>query len=289
MQFPAWIFREVGGVSILPSQFAGCRPSFQEGALCNPRVDGSRLSCYPQILGASFGDESYDQFNLWARVLDVPVALTQRSYGASGELTFTIDDDRMCPANNGTWLLRTDGAAVTCAATDQWMRPDGEPVTRLLYFTGTEGGAVWRNAFNAHAWKPALAAAGVIPKPGPGERCKEAREDGMHALRHFCASVLPDSRQSIQGPGRLPRARRCRVGFSLRTYTHLSRRAARRVRGRPSTRCTGRAVSPRRPPDGPRLSHPPLIIGKPLVRGIPVLSVDYFNQNWYQFLKHRQK
>ncbi|WP_460520996.1 GNAT family N-acetyltransferase [Flindersiella endophytica] len=57
--------------------------------------------------------------NLWARLLDVPVALTQRSYDVPGELTFRIDDDRMCPANNGTWLLRTDGDSVTCGPTDQ--------------------------------------------------------------------------------------------------------------------------------------------------------------------------
>jgi hypothetical protein len=35
-------------------------------------------------------------------------------------------------------------------------------------------------------------------------------------------------------------------------------------------------------------SAPPLITRKLLVRGILVFSVDYFNQNWYQFLKHRQ-
>lgn len=54
--------------------------------------------------------------NLWARLLDVPAALTQRSYGTTGALAFTIDDDRMCPANNRTWLLHADG---TCVATDQ--------------------------------------------------------------------------------------------------------------------------------------------------------------------------
>ncbi|MEV6118379.1 hypothetical protein AB0L59_39395 [Streptomyces sp. NPDC052109] len=41
---------------------------------------------------------------------------------------------------------------------------------KLLFSTAAEGGAVWRNAFNAHAWKPALAAAGPIPEPGPGKR-----------------------------------------------------------------------------------------------------------------------
>ncbi|MFD7402283.1 GNAT family N-acetyltransferase [Streptomyces sp. NPDC059866] len=57
--------------------------------------------------------------NLWARLLNVPLALTQRSYDTAGELTFTIDDDRMCSANNRTWLLRACGASVTCVATDR--------------------------------------------------------------------------------------------------------------------------------------------------------------------------
>ncbi|MFE1037023.1 GNAT family N-acetyltransferase [Streptomyces sp. NPDC058807] len=55
--------------------------------------------------------------NLWARLLDVPRALTQRSYLTPGELTFTIDDDRMCPANNRTWHLKADGSTVTCVPT----------------------------------------------------------------------------------------------------------------------------------------------------------------------------
>jgi hypothetical protein len=47
--------------------------------------------------------------------------------------------------------------------------------------------------------------------------------------------------------------------------------------------CAARPASP----DGPLTAHafpsPPLITGKLLVRGILVLPVDYFNQNWYQF------
>lgn len=57
--------------------------------------------------------------NLWARLLDVPRALTGRSYPAPGELKFTVRDDRMCPANNGTWHLRADGPAATCVPTDE--------------------------------------------------------------------------------------------------------------------------------------------------------------------------
>jgi predicted acetyltransferase len=75
--------------------------------------------------------------NLWARILNVPLALTQRSYGTTGELAFTIDADRMCPTNNRTWLLRADGACVTCVATDR--KADltiTVPALSSLYFGG---------------------------------------------------------------------------------------------------------------------------------------------------------
>ncbi|MFF0645430.1 GNAT family N-acetyltransferase [Streptomyces tendae] len=57
--------------------------------------------------------------NLWARLLDVPRALTQRSYLTPGELRFTIDGDQMCPENNGTWHLSATGPAATCVPTDR--------------------------------------------------------------------------------------------------------------------------------------------------------------------------
>ncbi|MFD6416892.1 GNAT family N-acetyltransferase [Streptomyces sp. NPDC060194] len=55
--------------------------------------------------------------NLWARLLDVPGSLSQRAYSA-GELTIAVDGDRMCPANNGTWRLRSDGVSSSCAAVE---------------------------------------------------------------------------------------------------------------------------------------------------------------------------
>ncbi|MFE0627802.1 tyrosine-type recombinase/integrase [Streptomyces sp. NPDC058864] len=100
-----------------------------------------------------------------------------------------------------------------------WLRVDGPPVTRLLYFTALDGGPLRRNDFNTHIWKPALAAAGVIPVPGPGERYKAAREDGMHALRHFYASVLLDAGESIKAVSAY--LGHADAGFTLRTYTHL--------------------------------------------------------------------
>ncbi|MEU1708281.1 site-specific integrase [Streptomyces sp. NPDC005706] len=100
-----------------------------------------------------------------------------------------------------------------------WLRSDGPPVTKLLYFSTQEGGALRRNDFNTHAWKPALASAGIIPVPGVGERYKESREDGMHALRHFYASVLLDSGESVKAVSTY--LGHSDAGFTLRTYTHL--------------------------------------------------------------------
>ncbi|TXS13989.1 site-specific integrase [Streptomyces sp. adm13(2018)] len=100
-----------------------------------------------------------------------------------------------------------------------WETPDGPPVTKRLLFTTEEGKAVGRHYFNTASWKPALVAAGVLPEPKPGERPQESREDGMHALRHFYASVLLDAGENIKAlSGYLGHAD---PGFTLRVYTHL--------------------------------------------------------------------
>lgn len=57
--------------------------------------------------------------NLWARILDVQKALEGRDYEVPGELTFTIEDDAMCPANVGTWRLAADGPAAQVSRTTE--------------------------------------------------------------------------------------------------------------------------------------------------------------------------
>ncbi|MFJ6935912.1 tyrosine recombinase XerC [Streptomyces sp. NPDC101132] len=100
-----------------------------------------------------------------------------------------------------------------------WLKPDGPLVTRRLLFSLPGGGAVRRTDFNTRVWKAALVQAGVIPEPRKGERHQAAREHGMHALRHFYASVLLDAGENIKalstylGHGD--------PGFTLRVYTHL--------------------------------------------------------------------
>ncbi|MDT3400776.1 site-specific integrase, partial [Streptomyces sp. B1866] len=100
-----------------------------------------------------------------------------------------------------------------------WGKPDGPLVTKTLLFTGPAGRTVRASHFDDRLWKPALVAAGFIPEPEKGERYAAAREHGMHALRHFYASVLLDAGESIRALSQY--LGHSDPGFTLRTYTHL--------------------------------------------------------------------
>ncbi|MFI5803085.1 tyrosine-type recombinase/integrase [Streptomyces sp. NPDC051561] len=101
-----------------------------------------------------------------------------------------------------------------------WQRPDGRPVTKRLLFVRPDGkGAVRRTDFNTRYWKTALVMAWVIPEPKSGERHQAAREHGMHALRHFYASVLLDAGENVKALSTY--LGHTDPGFTLRVYTHL--------------------------------------------------------------------
>jgi integrase len=109
-----------------------------------------------------------------------------------------------------------------------WRTPDGEPRTKLLLFSGRTGAHVRVSHFNDHVWKPALAAVGVIPQPDSGERYVSAPEHGMHALRHFYASLLLDNGENVKALSRY--LGHSDAGFTLRTYTHLMPSSEERTR-----------------------------------------------------------
>ncbi|MFP1627776.1 tyrosine-type recombinase/integrase [Streptomyces sp. 5K101] len=90
-----------------------------------------------------------------------------------------------------------------------WKTLDGPPVTASLIFRSPEGLSLNRNRFNDRQWRPALRAAGVAT----------GRDNGMHALRHFYASVLLDAGESIKALSEY--LGHHDPGFTLRTYTHL--------------------------------------------------------------------
>lgn len=46
---------------------------------------------------------------LWLRVVDVPALLRQRGYSQGGTVALTIEDDTLCPWNNGTWTVSSEG------------------------------------------------------------------------------------------------------------------------------------------------------------------------------------
>jgi predicted acetyltransferase len=53
---------------------------------------------------------------LWVRLVDVPRALSDRSYAQPFEVVLEVADE-VCPWNAGRWALRWDGSAATCART----------------------------------------------------------------------------------------------------------------------------------------------------------------------------
>lgn len=78
-----------------------------------------------------------------------------------------------------------------------------------LVFTSREHKPLNRNHVNGYVWRPALVAAGV--KPGRG--------NGMHARRHFYASVLIDAGESASAVAEY--LGHADPGFTLRVYAHL--------------------------------------------------------------------
>lgn len=100
-----------------------------------------------------------------------------------------------------------------------WRKPDGPEVSARLLFTNTASWVVWRSNFNIQEWKPALAAAGLIAGAGEDGKYESAREHGMHALRHFYASVLLDAGENIKAVSQY--LGHSDPGLTLRVYAHL--------------------------------------------------------------------
>ncbi|MFJ9945897.1 tyrosine-type recombinase/integrase [Streptomyces erythrochromogenes] len=115
------------------------------------------------------------------------------------------------------------------AITLPWGVAGGPLVTKRLLFTAPMGGHVWRGMFNTDQWKPALAAAGVIAEREEGqESYGSAREHGMHALRHFYASVLLDAGENVKALAEY--LGHSDPGLTLRVYAHLMPTSQQRTR-----------------------------------------------------------
>ncbi|MFJ9734620.1 tyrosine-type recombinase/integrase [Streptomyces sp. NPDC101171] len=130
-----------------------------------------------------------------------------------------------------------------------WRKPDGPKVSARLLFTNTASGLVWRSNFNIQEWKPALAAAGLIAEAGADGKYESAREHGMHALRHFYASLLLDAGESIKAVSEY--LGHSDPGLTLRVYAHLMPSSQERTR-----KAVDRVLLPApREPDGPETAQ----------------------------------
>jgi len=105
-----------------------------------------------------------------------------------------------------------------------WERVDGEPITVSLLFQWRDGRHIRARTYDTAIWRPALAVADVISKPVMDGRSRMRykggnRRTGMHALRHYYASVtLADGvnvKELAEYLGHHD------AGFTLRLYAHL--------------------------------------------------------------------
>ena len=85
----------------------------------------------------------------------------------------------------------------------------GETVRVPLVLTTRERRPLNRNYFNSCLWRRAQHEVGI----------EQTRDNGMHALRHWYASVLLDAGESIRAVSEY--LGHSDPGFTLRTYTHL--------------------------------------------------------------------
>lgn len=100
-----------------------------------------------------------------------------------------------------------------------WKEADGEPEAVRLILVNAQGMVIGRQSFNQHTWDGAFARAKLR---------KAARQDGMHALRHFYASVLLDAGESIKALAEW--LGHADPAFTMRVYTHLMPSSAERTR-----------------------------------------------------------
>ena len=106
---------------------------------------------------------------LWVRLVDLPRALRERTYGEPFEVVFEVED-AFCPWNTGRWALRWDGETATCGET---------ALAPGLELTATELGA----AYLGGTTLAALARAG---------RVTELRDGALAATsRSFRGEVAP--------------------------------------------------------------------------------------------------
>ncbi|MEU8374488.1 site-specific integrase [Micromonospora sp. NPDC048894] len=183
------------------------RPMVDLGAGCGMRQG--------EIFG--LGVDDVDLASGWVHIVrQVKVVRSRLVFGLPKN-----DRDRRVPLPDSVAQSLKDHAKKydPLSITLPWEDPfSDERVTVPLIFTTTRRGAIKRATFDGKSWRPAVAAAGIVP----------TRATGMHALRHFYASALLDAGESIKALASY--LGHSDPGFTLRVYTHLMPASEERTR-----------------------------------------------------------
>jgi integrase len=188
---------------------------------------------------------------------DDAISVTRQVVRVGGRLAFAPPKGNKtrtapCPPELAAAVKEYASVFPTVEVTLPWIDPDRPSLewdkrpkrtVRLLVTTirtrGVSGGAMNRTYFDDRLWKPALAAAGVIPQPeveyvqGKGKqpwrrvKWEMPREDGFHVTRHTFASVVLASGETItQLAAWLGHSD---PAFTLRTYVHFMPKSGKRA------------------------------------------------------------
>jgi integrase len=104
-----------------------------------------------------------------------------------------------------------------------WEKPEGKDRTVNLLSRWADDKHLRARLYNEQTWRPALVGADLAPQPTKDARGRlryaNDRRDGMHALRHYYASVLLAEGVSIRELAEY--LGHSDPGFTLRTYIHM--------------------------------------------------------------------
>lgn len=139
-----------------------------------------------------------------------------------------------------------------------WAEPGNADLltVRLVFHRG--GRPYHRDRDVNRVWRPALDRAGIVAAPMPGEKRVQAREHGMHALRHYFASVLLTEGEAIQAVSEWLGHHSPRVTLDI--YAHVMPKSGHRMRG-----IIDRALSPGADTDARGMPDPAAVVAAPLV------------------------
>ena len=195
------------------------------------------VECHPPLyrpiasVGAACGLRQGEIFGLAEEDIDfdaMVIHVRRQAKKLGRNFVFALpknDTERTVPMSEGTARTLREHIEATKPRpyTLPWERLDGKPLAVKLLFRWTDDKHIRARTYDELVWKAALAQAGVIPMPGKDARGRRqyttSRDTGMHALRHYYASITLADGVNIKelaeylGHGD--------PGFTLRLYTHM--------------------------------------------------------------------